>query len=323
MPEETGQTTTTSAQTQTASQSADPAAASAASTAAEPTSTESQDFDFTKAIGPDGKLLDGWKKGLPEDLQNELSLDTFQDFPEAMRQLVGAQKMIGKDKIVIPNEKSTQAEWDAFYSRLGRPKTPGEYKYTPPTDLSLVDMSPEMMNPILSDFHKAGYSQKQMDVALGHFQKYLGELERSIEAEDNAEFEEADQIIADYLAQSGQTLEDQKHEALLLIAENSPNDEFQEKLKEALNESTLRPYVYNFLADIHRKYFSSHEGMPAGAEPGVVSTPATMRLQAQELQATPGYMDGSMKNTNPAQYQRLTKQITDLFNRADMMDKSK
>lgn len=282
------------------------------------TPTEPTEFNFHSFIEPNGKLKEGWKNGLPEELRGELSLDTFDSFPEAMRQTVMAQKMVGKDKVVIPTEKSTQAEWDAFYSKIGRPQTPDGYEYKAPEDLKAVDLSPEFVNPVLQELHKAGATKKVVDVAMNQFHKFVKNLEASAEEAENQAFDEASQKI---IETRGDTLEADQHEANLLIAENSPNEEYKEKLLEVINDNALRPYLFGFLADVRKKYFGSHEGMPSGESTGTVKTPASLRAQAQEIQATPGYMDGTMRNQNPAQYNRLTQQISNMYNQADEIEK--
>ena len=282
-----------------------------------PAPAPSQNIDFTTIIGQDGKFKDGWKNTLPEELRGELSLDTFDSFPESMRQLISAQKMIGRDKVALPNEKSTPAELDAFYNKLGRPKSPGEYKYTPPADISLVDLSPEFVNPVMQNLHKAGLTQKQVDATMGEFHGFIKNLETQAVALEEQSYQEAETKIKS----SGANIEEDKHAANVLIADNCPNDEFREKLLEVVNDHALRPYLFGFLANVQRKYFGSHDGIPSTDSRGNVNTSGGLRNQAMELQATTGYMDGSMKNTNPAQYSRLTNEITALFNKADELER--
>jgi len=45
-------------------------------------------------------------------------------------------------------------------------------------------------------------------------------------------------------------------------------------------------------------------------------TSSSLESRAKELQATPGYMDGSLRNSNPEGYKKLQAQITDLFARS-------
>lgn len=291
-----------------------PAPPAAATPPAQPTAT-----DFTKLIGADGKLQDGWKVALPEDIRGELCLDTFQDFPEMARQYVNAQKMVGKNKIVVPTDKSSPSEWEAFFAATGRPKTAAEYKYTPPTDVSLFDMSKESVSPMLAELHKAGYNQKQVDVAFGVFSSAIKSLEASLQAEEQRIFEESERIITQ---ESGEAMEELKHDANLLLAQELPDETKRAKLVEALNDSELRPHVFGFLANMYRKYCAPSLGIqtPQGQ---TAMTPTQMRSKAQEMMAEPGYVDGKLKNTNPAAYDRLTNEITALYNAADKAERVK
>jgi len=269
-------------------------------------------FDYTKAIGADGKFQDGWKAGLPEDIRGEICLDTAPDLPELAKQYVNAQKMIGKNKVVLPTDKSTPAEIEAFRLATGVPKTPGEYKITPPTDLTLVDLAPDAIAPVLAEFHKAGLNQKQTEVAFKQFEGFIRKLEESVQVDEQARFEAAEKMITE---ESGEALEDQKHYANLFIEQECPDETKRAALLEALNSNSLRPYVFNLLANTYRKYCAPAGGIPA-PQGGTAMTPAMLEAKAQELMATPGYIDGSMKDTNPAGFNRLTQEITELYNKS-------
>lgn len=45
-------------------------------------------------------------------------------------------------------------------------------------------------------------------------------------------------------------------------------------------------------------------------------TPAELESRAKELQATPGYISGELKNSNPEGYKKLQEKITDMFRRS-------
>jgi hypothetical protein len=279
---------------------------------APPPSTEPASFDFTKHIGADGKLLDGWKNGLPENLRHEMVLDTTLTVPDAFSQLINAQKMIGKNKVVLPTDKSTPQEWEAFHTALGRPKTPDEYKLAIPAGQEALYPA-ETLSQAKQLFHKAGFNQKQVDALWAFDQQRLADAEKQLQQQEEQEYLAAEKAIVE---ESGEALEQQKHLANKLIADEVPDQGKREKLLEALNDNKLRPYVFNFLAQIQAKYREQHSGIPASNSPNVM-TPGQMEAKAQELMATPGYLDGTMKNSNPAGYERLTREISDLYNRAE------
>ena len=69
-----------------------------------------------------------WKDSLPEDLKNEKALESIQDIPGLAKSFIHAQKMVGTDKISIPNKHATDDDWNDVYSKLGRPSKPEDYQ---------------------------------------------------------------------------------------------------------------------------------------------------------------------------------------------------
>ena len=67
-----------------------------------------------------------WKESLPDDLRDNPSLKSIQDVPGLAKSFIHAQKMVGADKIPVPTEHATKEDWDAVYSKLGRPATPDD-----------------------------------------------------------------------------------------------------------------------------------------------------------------------------------------------------
>ncbi len=287
---------------------AEPASPAAAAPAAEPGT-----INFHEVIGQDGKLLPGFKDLLPEEIRHELTLDTYADIPELVKQHLGLTKMTGKGKVVIPTETSSQVEIDAFRKAVGVPANSADYNMPIPEetkeyfDENLIAGAREL-------FHspKMNLNQEQVDVLWAFEQARIAQGVKDIEAAEKEEYEEAERII---LEESGEALEDQKHLANKLIADECPDEEKRAKLVEAINDNNLRPYLFNFLASIQQKYRESHGGIPP-SEGGPAMTPAMMESKAKELMATPGYMDGTLKNNNPEGYKRLTDEITDLYDRA-------
>lgn len=69
-----------------------------------------------------------WRSSLPKDLQDNASIKKFPDAASLAGAYVNAQKLIGADKIAIPNPKTATAEdWANVYSKLGLPDTVEKY----------------------------------------------------------------------------------------------------------------------------------------------------------------------------------------------------
>ena len=55
--------------------------------------------------------------------------DMIKDIECLANSYVHAQKIVGSDKIPVPNKFATEKDWDAVYEKLGRPKDATGYKY--------------------------------------------------------------------------------------------------------------------------------------------------------------------------------------------------
>lgn len=114
-------------------------------------------------VGTGGELREGWQESLDEDIRGEKCLATHTSFQGVCKSLVHSSRLVGKDKIGIPNEASSEAEWGTYWDAGGRPTTPEDYKFARPEALPEEHYSQELANAYQSLFHKLGLSQKQAD----------------------------------------------------------------------------------------------------------------------------------------------------------------
>lgn len=84
---------------------------------------------------PQVSIPENWKDALPEEFRKEAMLEHVKDVPTLVKNYVNAQKMIGKDKVVIPDPKfATQDDYKAFYQKLGMPADIKDFKVELPKD---------------------------------------------------------------------------------------------------------------------------------------------------------------------------------------------
>ena len=65
-------------------------------------------------VNADGTFSENWKESLPEEIRGDKSLDVVTDFNGLVSQHINAQKMLGKDKVVLPGPNATDEERGAF-----------------------------------------------------------------------------------------------------------------------------------------------------------------------------------------------------------------
>ena len=82
-----------------------------------------------------------WKANLSDEIKADKSLENIKDIESLAKSYVHAQKLVGADKIPVPNKFATEKDWDAVYEKLGRPKDATGYKYELPQDNQVDEAS--------------------------------------------------------------------------------------------------------------------------------------------------------------------------------------
>ena len=102
--------------------------------------------------------------GVNEEFRNNPSIKDFKDVNGLVKSYINQQKLIGKSD--IPNEKSTQEEWNKFYSKIGRPENIDGYSI--PEGLEETDLLKSFKNLA---FEK-GLTNKQFNDIVDMFNQY-------------------------------------------------------------------------------------------------------------------------------------------------------
>ena len=82
-----------------------------------------------------------FKTLIPEAYKDEKALQNFQDMDGFVKSYLHSQKLVGADKIPIPNKYATDEDWNAVYTKLGKPESPDGYEYNLPKEAKLDDNS--------------------------------------------------------------------------------------------------------------------------------------------------------------------------------------
>jgi len=112
-----------------------------------------------------GNLREGWFESLSsDDLKTAPALKNFKTLEGLAKSFLSAQKMVGADKIVLPNEHSTKEERDEFLRKIGRPDTPEDYGFKPPTKEELPEgatYNEELDKAFAKKAHELGLTKEQ------------------------------------------------------------------------------------------------------------------------------------------------------------------
>ena len=120
-----------------------------------------------------------WKASLSDEVRSDKSLENIKDIEGLAKSYVHAQKMVGADKIPVPNKYATEKDWDAVYEKLGRPKTSDGYKFDLPQDKQVDELS---LKEFSTQAHKLGLLPGQ---AQGMVQFYNDMTAKSLQDADS------------------------------------------------------------------------------------------------------------------------------------------
>ena len=150
-------------------------------------------------IDAEGNFQEGWRKHLDEGIRGEACLDRIKNFGDMAKSYVSAMKTFGANRVVVPGEKATDEEWDAYYVAGGRPSAPEGYNLQRPEDLPEELYDESTVNEARTLFHKIGLNQKQAEALLAFdSQRALAGVKAGEEAEATRMKETSDALRKDW-----------------------------------------------------------------------------------------------------------------------------
>jgi hypothetical protein len=131
-------------------------------------------------------IPENWKDSLPDDLKSDPSLSSILDVQALAKSYVHGQKLIGKDKIVIPDKFATEDDWQKIYQKLGVPESVDKY------DLKVPETIDEDFVKGFKDLAvKTGIHPKQAEKLFDFYGKYVEGVIQNNESENKRAFEES------------------------------------------------------------------------------------------------------------------------------------
>ena len=115
-----------------------------------------------------------WKDTISEEFINDPNISKFTEIDALAKSYINATRMIGQDKVAVPNENSTDDQWNEVYGKLGRPESPDKYKLE--TNSDVVSLDEGAIKSFTENAHQLGLNNKQ---AQGILEFYKNSMEGS------------------------------------------------------------------------------------------------------------------------------------------------
>jgi len=157
---------------------------------------------------------------IPESYREEKSLTNFNNMEDFVKSYLHAQKMVGADKIPVPNKHSTDEDWNEVFKRLGAPNSPDDYKY----NIKDQELDQGQVQEFNKTAHRLGLLPKQAEGLIKFYNDLNGNIaasqeEQAAQAQLNTEAE----LKKEYGPQYAKRLDQAKR-----LAVNSLGQEFLE-----------------------------------------------------------------------------------------------
>ena len=157
-----------------------------------------------------------WKASLSDEIRADKSLENINDIESLAKSYVHAQKMVGADKIPVPNKFATDKDWDAVYEKLGRPKTAEEYKFNLPEDQKVDDAA---LKNFSTQAHKLGLLPGQAEGMV----KFYNEMKSTeLAAAESTATGQREKAITELKTEWGQAYDQKLQQANNVVASVFP-----------------------------------------------------------------------------------------------------
>lgn len=138
--------------------------------------TKQTTTDTPQTIEQPSTVAKSWKETISEEFRNDPNISKFTEIDALAKSYINATRMIGQDKVAVPNENSTDDQWNEVYAKLGRPESADKYKLEVKSETAPLDES--AIKQFTENAHQLGLNNKQ---AQGILEFYKNSMEGSIQ----------------------------------------------------------------------------------------------------------------------------------------------
>lgn len=226
-----------------------------------------------------------WMANLPQELKESKSLSKFSDVENLARGYVNAEKLIGRDKLIMPK---TDDEFAEIYAKLGCPDDVSGYKLAV-DDSKIGEQFKGLVQQDLESFlpmaKEAGLNNKQAQLI---FNKYLDasmQMRMAQQAKADNELAEAEAALR---KEFGETTDTKLALANRMLSQLGGENVIKAITDSGLGRNTEFIKMMVKLGEAHAEELGIDKTGNSGA-----MTPAAIRDEIAQLQANPAYLDAS------------------------------
>ena len=168
-----------------------------------------------------------WKEAISEEYRNDPNIEKFTEIDALAKSYINATRMIGQDKVAVPNENSTDDQWNEVYAKLGRPESADKYKLDVKSET--VPIEDGAIKQFAETSHKLGLNNKQAQGILEYYKSMMeGSAQQSKVDTETAQAQAEQQLRQEW----GKTFEENVKKAGSVAKANLGVDVLDMQLKD-------------------------------------------------------------------------------------------
>lgn len=269
---------------------------SPATESGEPTTPPTSTGDAPAA--PQEPALPEWKSSLPDEIKMDPSLSHIGDVETLAKSYVHAQKMVGADKILIPQKNAPDEDWQNVFRKLGLPESKDEY------ELQVGEgADKELLDSFKDKALELGVLPKQ---AQGLLEWMNGNHEKQLESQTSEAQAKAEQARKDLERDWGQDFDKNLSAAKAVLREYGDDD-----VVKYLEESGLGddPNLIRFLSKVGGNLL---EDSIQGGRETVQEHPEQIQTQINDILGNPQHPYNNASHPNHA---HAVREVQKMFER--------
>ena len=133
---------------------------------------------------------------IPAEYKEEKSLKNFNKMEDFVKSYLHSQKIVGLDKIPVPNKHATEDDWKEVYKRLGSPEAADGYKYSLPEGHAVPE---DTLKSFSEEAVKLGLLPNQADGIMKYYNSVINDgMKDQIAVADEARVKAEQELRNEY-----------------------------------------------------------------------------------------------------------------------------
>lgn len=112
-----------------------------------------------------------WKDSISEVYRNDPNIEKFTEIDALAKSYINATRMIGQDKMVVPNKNFTEDQWEEAYIKMGRPESAEKYSLDVKSDI--VSLDEQAIRSFQEQSFKLGLNNEQAKGVLDFYKNNM------------------------------------------------------------------------------------------------------------------------------------------------------